>query len=151
MHDWVRVASPVRFNKRVDLDTLETLECYREASPKEIGARLRELEEERDVEFVSDLFAQATAIAALLMARTRPRLSLAVAGILGVRLVTGWRPMLPVIRWMGFRSALEIGREFHGLKALRGDFHRVQIDPTAKGALTTAQAEVGLEAARAHA
>ena len=145
MHDWVREASPIFLNKRVDTDTLESLECYREASAKEVAERLRELDDERDVECVSDLFAQIAGVGGILLAIKRPKLALPLAAALGFRLLTGWRPLLPLIRLMGFRSSQEIGREFHGLKALRGDYRRVQIDPTAKGALTTAQGETGVE------
>lgn len=145
MHDWVREASPVFLNKRVDTDTLESLECYREAAPKEIAERLRELDDEWDVECVSDLFAQIAGIGGILVAMKKPKAALPIVAVLGARLLTGWRPLLPLIRFMGFRSAQEIGREFHGLKALRGDYRRVQIDPTAKGALTTAQGETGVE------
>lgn len=146
MHDWVRDSSPVFVNKRVDTKTLETLDCYRDASSKEIGARLRELDDEWDVEWVSDLFAQLAGIGGILLARKRPRAALGIAGLIGIRLVTGWRPLLPLIRVMGFRSSKEIAREFQGLKAIRGDYKRVQLDPTAKGAMTTAQGETGVEA-----
>ena len=36
---------------------------------------------------------------------------------------TGWYPLLPVFRRLGFRSAREIAGERYALKALRGDFH----------------------------
>ena len=145
MHDWVRDASPVFANKRIDTKTLERLECYREASSNEIMERLRELDDEWDVEWVSDLFAQMAGIGAILLARKRPKAALAIAGLMGFRAVTGRRPLLSLIRLMGFRSSKEIAREFQGLKAIRGDYKRMQLDPTAKGAMTTAQGETGVE------
>ena len=146
MHDPIRDASPVFANRRVDTETLEALEHYRAAAPAEIAARLRALEEEWDVECATEALATAGAIAALAIAPKRPRAAWAIAGLLAVRLVAGWRPLLPVVRALGFRSRREIEREFHALKALRGDHRRVELDPTAKGALTSAQGERGVEA-----
>ena len=36
--------------------------------------------------------------------------------------LTGWYPLLPIMRRLGIRSAREIARERYALKALRGDF-----------------------------
>lgn len=146
MYDRIRDASPVYTNRRVDTETLAALEDFRDASPSEIAARLRELDEESDVECVSELLATVAAIGAIVVAPNRPALAWAVGGVLGIRAITGWRPLLPLVRMLGYRSRREIEREFHGLKALRGDHHRVQVDPSAKGAMTSAQGEVGVEA-----
>lgn len=36
--------------------------------------------------------------------------------------VTGWHPLLPLLRRLGLRTSREIERERYALKALRGDF-----------------------------
>ena len=51
-------------------------------------------------------------------------------------------------RLLGFRSAKEIETEHHALKTIRGDFHRFEMDPTPKGALTSANGETGIEASK---
>jgi hypothetical protein len=55
--------------------------------------------------------------------------------------VQGWCPPLPILRRMGFRTAREIDTERTALKALRGDFARVEASQDkASTALTAARA-----------
>ncbi len=50
----------------------------------------------------------------------------AVAGFLFQHAVQGWCPPVPLFRRLGFRTAREIDHERYALKALRGDFRRLE-------------------------
>jgi hypothetical protein len=55
--------------------------------------------------------------------------------------VQGWCPPVPILRRLGFRTVTEIEQERHALKALRGDFARVdQADDRATAAIYAAGA-----------
>ena len=59
-------------------------------------------------------------------------LSLVVSGFLLRHAVEGWCPPVPVLRRLGVRTRLEIERERHALKLLRGDFDNLARDQDGK-------------------
>jgi hypothetical protein len=91
-----------------------------------IGRRLRELDEEWDVERMLETGSSVISLTGLLLAVTRGRgwllLPLAVQGFFLQHALQGWCPPLPVLRRLGFRTQQEIEAERYALKALRGDF-----------------------------
>jgi hypothetical protein len=97
--------------------------------PDEIDARLDALDHEWDIERAIEANAATLALAGLALGATVDRrwliLPTAVAGFLLQHALQGWCPPVPVLRRLGFRTANEIGRERYALKALRGDFVRV--------------------------
>ena len=109
----------------VEAETLDRLEYYAVHLDR-IDSRLRQLDEEWDIERAIQANAATLALAgttlALLHDRRWALLPLAVSGFLLQHSVQGWCPPVPVLRRMGFRTPAEIERERYSLKALRGDF-----------------------------
>ncbi|ESR24565.1 DUF2892 domain-containing protein [Lutibaculum baratangense] len=97
--------------------------------PHEIPRRLRELDEEWDVERVLEANAATLAFTGTVLGAVHDRrwlvLPAAVTAFLLQHAVQGWCPPLPVLRRMGIRTKREIEAERAALKALRGDFEAV--------------------------
>jgi len=93
---------------------------------EEIPRRLRELDDEWDIERAIEANAAAIAFTGIALSATRGRrwliLPALVSGFLFQHAVQGWCPPVPVLRRLGFRTAYEIEEERQALKALRGDF-----------------------------
>ena len=92
----------------------------------EIAGRLRELDEEWDIERAIEANAAAVAFTGVALSATRGRGWLILPALVTVFLfqhaVQGWCPPVPVLRRLGFRTSYEIDEERQALKALRGDF-----------------------------
>lgn len=103
---------------------------YAALHPDRIEERLGELDREWDVERVLEANASTLALAGLALGSAVDRRWLAlpvlVAGFLLQHAVQGWCPPLPLLRRLGFRTQQEIDQERYGLKALRGDFQKVE-------------------------
>ncbi len=101
------------------------LEWYA-ARPHLIEDRLRELDEEWDIERAIQANAATLALTGTALAMTHDRrwsfLPLAVTGFLLQHATQGWCPPVPILRSLGFRTQGEIERERYALKAVRGDF-----------------------------
>jgi hypothetical protein len=108
--------------------------AYYATRPGEIPQRLRELDEEWDIERALMMNAAAITLFSVMrsiMGRRRYTLvSLIVPGFLLQHAVQGWCPPLNIFRRLGFRTQMEIDLERYALKALRGDFEDL---PTDKG------------------
>jgi hypothetical protein len=117
------------------------------AHPGEIGRRLRELDQEWDIERALEANAASIALLGLTVALAHDRrwlaLPIGVAAFLLQHALQGWCPPVPVFRRLGFRTAAEIARERYALKALRGDFAGLADSDDA-----TTRARRALEAAR---
>ncbi len=100
------------------------------ASPAVIPQRLRELDEEWDIERAIEMNASALAfIGTVLGFFAHPywlALPALVTAFLFQHALQGWCPPVPILRRMGFRTSYEIERERHALKALRGDYEGVR-------------------------
>jgi hypothetical protein len=116
--------------------------------PAEIGRRLRELDEEWDVERLLEANAATLALAGVGLAAAVDKRWLALPAIVTAFLlqhaVQGWCPPLPILRRLGFRTPHEIDVERHALKALRGDYDRAGTQAgdllhSARGALEAAR------------
>lgn len=96
------------------------------AHPEQIDQRLRELDEEWDVERMLELNSAALSLFGLVRGIFGSRkwllVPLVVQGFFLQHGVQGWCPPLPVFRRMGIRTQREIEAERYALKALRGDF-----------------------------
>ena len=117
--------SDIIINDRIRHQTAASL-AYFAAHPGEIDRRLRELDEEWDIERALETGSSMLTLTGLLLGVTRSRkwllLSLAVQGFFMQHALQGWCPPLPVFRRIGFRTQYEIERERYALKAVRGDF-----------------------------
>jgi hypothetical protein len=95
-------------------------------SHEEIDQRLKELEEEWDIERAIEANAGSVMLAGLALSTVVSRkwlvLPFTVSSFLLYHAVKGWCPPVPILRRLGFRTAHEIEEERTGLKLLRGDF-----------------------------
>jgi hypothetical protein len=117
-------------NDAIRRETEQNIARLRHAGPSAIERRLRELDEEWDIERVLEANAATAVIIGTTLGATVNRRFFALPAIVGAFLlqhaVQGWCPPLPVFRRLGFRTATEIDRERFALKALRGDFADVE-------------------------
>jgi hypothetical protein len=99
---------------------------YHAARPREIPARLAELDREWDIERALQANAAAISLGGLLLAALVDRRFIAVpamvAGFLAQHAIQGWCPPVPVLRRLGFRTPAEICEERRGLKMLGGEY-----------------------------
>ncbi|NML18303.1 hypothetical protein [Azohydromonas caseinilytica] len=120
--------------RRIDEDTVSSLARCAEAGPAAITARLGELDREWDTDRVLELEAASMGLLGVALAAWKPRL-LALPGVVALALMvqatTGRYPLMPLFRRLGVRTAREIERERHALKALRGDFAGMDAHPSA--------------------
>jgi len=102
---------------------------YYAAHPREIEARLRQLDREWDIERAIEMNASALALIGTALGALRDRrfllLPALVTSFLFQHAVQGWCPPVPILRRLGFRTAQEIEQERYLLKILRGDFARI--------------------------
>jgi len=128
-------------NRGIQRETEDRIDYYA-GHIAEIDHRLQELDREWDIERALEANASALAFAGVALGATVDRRWLALPTLVTVFLfqhaVQGWCPPLPILRRMGFRTAKEINQERYALKALRGDFKRVEGDVDRRAAATRA-------------
>ncbi|MEW5895812.1 MAG: hypothetical protein AB1650_08700 [Candidatus Omnitrophota bacterium] len=116
------------FNEKIRKLTDQSIE-YHSMHPELIEQRLRELEEEWDIERAIEANASTLMIIGLVSGLAFHRkclaLSCLVAGFLFQHAAQGWCPPVPVLRRLGFRTKEEILRERYALRILRGDFNNI--------------------------
>jgi hypothetical protein len=114
-----------RVNREIEIATACRLKHFAE-HPDQIDGRLRELDEEWDVERTLEANASTLALTGLVFGSVFDRKFLLLTGgvlaFLCQHALRGWCPPLPILRRMGFRTQKEIETERHGLRVLRGDF-----------------------------
>ena len=124
----IRRLTPGRLNNQRQ-EEAETRLAYYANHPEEIGERLRELDEEWDIERAIELEAAGTVFAGVVLGLTVSKkwflLTALASAMLLLHNLQGGYPLLPLLRRMGFRSPQEIAQERYALKALRGDFEAV--------------------------
>lgn len=145
IEDVIRDESPAWVNANIDRDTLATLEEYKNAAPEKVQERIDELAWEYDVSCATSLAFAAIGLGGLALSRLHKGFLALPAIANGLLLVQNLPVPSPgvtaLFRVAGFRSRTEIERERQALKMLRGDYARAKEDPTAKGAMTSAQSE----------
>jgi hypothetical protein len=116
-------------NRAIQADIRDSVRWHAE-HPEEISARLRELDAEWDIERTLEANASTLAFTGVVLGATLDRRWLGLPAIVTAFLfqhaVQGWCPPLPVLRRIGFRTAREVDTERTALKALRGDFARLE-------------------------
>jgi hypothetical protein len=123
--DRVRQRTDHEVLDRLDQELAERVARLRGADEGRIGARLRELDEEWDIERVLIVNASALAGLGLLGSLVRRRLvafPMAVMGFLLQHGLQGWCPPLALFRRRSVRTRREIDLERYALKLSRGDF-----------------------------
>ena len=106
----------------------------------QIDDRLRELEQEWDIERTLEANAASLALGGTVLGVLGGRrwllLPLAVTGFLLQHALQGWCPPVPMFRRLGVRTTREIDEERHALKALRGDYRELsEEEPNAANVL----------------
>ena len=126
--DRVPLNTSEEINQRIARETNRRVHFYA-ANPIGIERRLRELDEEWDIERVLEANAASVAFAGTVLAATVHKrwlmLPVLVTGFLFQHATQGWCPPVPILRRMGYRTAREIETERIALKALRGDFGKI--------------------------
>jgi hypothetical protein len=109
--------------------------------PEQIDDRLRELDEEWDIERTLESNAATLALTGTIFGLVVSRKFLILPAIVSTFLlqhaIQGWCPPLPFFRRMGIRTMPEIEAERYALKVLRGDFQNVA--PQHEGGEQTAE------------
>ena len=130
-------------NRSIQEETEARLRFYA-ANPEHIPRRLRELDEEWDIERAIEMNASAIAFGGVAAGVLRDKRWLFIPALVTAFLfqhaVQGWCPPIPILRKLGFRTVYEIERERHALKALRGDYTGVVTDGTRIARLAAADA-----------
>ncbi len=129
-------------NRRIKR-TMQAHVAYFAQHRDQIAGRLREIDEEWDIERAIEANAAVIAFAGVALAATNSRRWLAlpalVTSFLFQHAIQGWCPPVPVLRKLGFRTSYEIEEERRALMALRGDFgHRAESADAALRASTGA-------------
>jgi hypothetical protein len=114
-------------NRRIERETEERVRSFA-MNPSGINHRLRELDEEWDIERLLEANASALAFTGAVLGASIDRRWLALPLVVGAFLfqhaMQGWCPPVPIFRRLGIRTAREIDIERVALKTLRGDFRR---------------------------
>jgi hypothetical protein len=132
-------------NKRIAEETEERIRHFA-ARPQQIDRRLKELDEEWDMERTLETNAAGVALLGTVLGIVNKRFLLLpglVAGFLLQHALQGWCPPVPLFRRAGVRTATEIERERYALKALRGDFQPISRNADNDQAAATALRAVG--------
>jgi hypothetical protein len=131
--DRVREHSSSEATREVDARTRQRVGHAAAAGDEAIAARLDELAAEWDIEQwlqtnAAILALVGVGLAALFDTRWFLLLPLVVLGFLLQHAIQGWCPPVVLFRRLGVRTQQEIDAERYALKALRGDFRRVEGD-----------------------
>lgn len=120
--DRVRRSTASHINREIDRQTESNVRSYTNSSHAVIQKRMRELDQEWDVERVLEANASTLALTGLVLGATVNKKWLALPAVvlpfLLQHAVQGWCPPLPVLRRFGVRTRGEIDREKYELKAL---------------------------------
>lgn len=148
----VENATSASLNERFAVEIAESVQRHAE-HPEEIDRRLDELAHEWDIERTLEANAATLALSGTLLGAFVDRrflvLPAVVTGFLLQHAIQGWCPPVSVFRRLGVRTSAEIDRERYALKALRGDFGRLNAPPTDTDANPRQRAKAALEAVEA--
>lgn len=122
--------SSEKLTKAVEMEMEERLADFADRLDS-IEQRLEELDSEWDIERAIETNAATLALGGTLLGMFVDRrwlwLTVGVTGFLLQHGIQGWCPPVPILRRLGFRTAAEIERERHALKAMRGDYRQVSV------------------------
>jgi len=136
-------------NERIRRQIEANVACYAGRGPAAVNERLRELDEEWDIERCLETMAPTLTLVGIAMGLLRGRrwfaLPIMVQGFFLQHALQGWCPPIVVLRRLGIRTTAEIAHERNALKAIRGDYRAVSSDAAPQGPAAASQA---LRAAR---
>jgi hypothetical protein len=120
--DRVRRSTASHINREIDRQTNSNIHRYANSKSDVIHKRIKELDQEWDIERVLEVNASTLALTGLLLGVTVNKKWLMLPGaVLSFLLqhgLQGWCPPLPILRRLGVRTRGEIDREKYELKAL---------------------------------
>ena len=129
--DRIRAHTDLEILAEIDRQIEERVRFYATQTKGIITLRIEELEREWDIDRWLETQASALALTGLFLGLTHnKKWFLLTGGVLGFLLqhaLQGWCPPVPILRRSGIRTRSEIDREKFALKALRGDFERIQL------------------------
>lgn len=112
-------------NDQIQEATEARIASLRHASNQSLSRRLRELEEEWDIERTLEANAATACLIGVALGATVDRrfffFPAVIGGFLLQHALQGWCPPLPIFRRLGVRTQREIDDERFALKLLRGD------------------------------
>jgi hypothetical protein len=121
-------------NEQIRKQTLANVARYSQAGSAAIDRRLRELDEEWDIERLLEANAASIVVLGTLLGFGVDKRFFLIPGIVGTFLlqhaIQGWCPPVPLFRRYGVRTQTEIDEERTALKALRGDFKHAGAGPS---------------------
>jgi hypothetical protein len=130
-------------NEQIRRKTEENVRRHAAMGPQAIERRLRELDEEWDVERYVETLAPSFTLAGMTLGLTVSKkffiLPFVVQAFFLQHALQGWCPPVPILRRLGVRTLAEIDEERYALKALRGDF-RHAVSGSANRAVEAARA-----------
>jgi hypothetical protein len=128
--DRVRANTAPEINQSIDKKIEKNVRYYSGQPREKIARRIRELDEEWDIERILQAMASSLSLSGIMLGATVDRrwfvLPSLVLSFLLVHAIQGWCPPIPLLRRLGIRTREEIGRERYALKALAGDFAGVE-------------------------
>ena len=130
-------------NERIREQTRANVERVAARGPAAIDRRLRELDEEWDIERYIETMAPTLTLLGMTLGLTVSRkffvIPFAVQSFFLQHALQGWCPPIPVLRRFGVRTEREIDDERTALKAIRGDFRTVRGPGSTGQALAAAE------------
>jgi hypothetical protein len=128
--DRVRANTIPEINQRIDKQIEENVRYYSGQPREKISGRIRDLDEEWDIERLLEAMASSFSLTGIMLGATVDRkwflLPTVVLSFLLLHAIQGWCPPVPLLRRLGVRTREEIDRERYALKALAGDFAGVE-------------------------
>lgn len=116
-------------NEVIRRQTEANIARFVKASPATITARLKDLDQEWDVERCVETIAPTISLVGMLLAAKVSMKWLVLPAVVQAFLLQhgmqGWCPPVPILRRLGVRTIEEIDQERYALKTLRGDFRAV--------------------------
>ena len=132
--DRVRANTVPEVNRRIDDQIERNIRHYSGQTNEEIYRRIRELDQDWDIERVLEIMASSFSLTGIVLGSTVDRrwylVPTAVLSFLLLHAIQGWCPPLPLLRGLGIRTRQEIARERYALKALAGDFAGISKEPS---------------------
>lgn len=142
--------TPDKVNQEIRRQTEANIAYFAAGGLDAIETRLRELDQEWDIERTLEANAASISLFGLTMGALVDRrwftLPTIVAGFLLQHAIQGWCPPVSVFRRLGFRTRTEIDHERYALKALRGDFSNL---PKLTTGMDITEVNMALEAVQA--
>jgi hypothetical protein len=115
-------------NERIRQETEANIRRISQEGPTSVERRLKELDQEWDIERLLETVAPSLTLLGLTLGLTVNKkwfiVPVLVQSFFLQHALQGWCPPLPVLRSLGVRTQGEIDRERYALKAIRGDFRR---------------------------